>query len=518
MMRDEWNFMKKKNMFLFLVTMITVFLSAICVNAASWPSFSSGKPIKAYTISSGNNTAVYDSRHRKLSNRKIYASDELYISKISNGWVTCTYPTSSGRRTAYIPLGVVTGVSYPTEVKTANAKLQTYRRPGYSSTAGSIYKGDKVYRLGTSGSYTQVLYNIGSVSKPTGWRMAWITTNNYNKYIKGQTSTTNTNTQTIKNGTYELIARCGKCVDVNGASSASGANIQLWERNYSSAQKFKVEYLGNGYYKILNVGSGKAIDVSGGNGTNGTNIQQYTWNNSNAQKWRIVASNTSGYYCLKSAINGKCLDISGGGTANGTNIHLWESNSSDAQKFRFVATSASSKPSTPSTPSSNSQSTIQRLISYERSQVGTSENGNNNIIYNTWYYGKPVKGTGYAWCQAFQSYCMNKCGISTSIVPKENGCTRAMNWFKSKGQWQWSKYWGGKYTPKAGDLVFYGYSKTSSSHVGLIVASPSNGYLQVIEGNVNMGDGKYKVVEFKSNSKRTVSSSYVIGYGTPAYK
>lgn len=177
-----------KKLILLLVTLL-IFAFSISANAASWPSFGSSKPIRAYTISSRNNTTAYSDANLKKKRGTIYASDEIYIYSIgSNASSTmvayCSYPVPGGRKYAFIPLQAVTNVRYPGELNTARSSVITYRRPGSSTRAGSISKNDKVYKLSVSGSYTQVLYNIGSASNPTGWRMAWITTSNYNNYIK----------------------------------------------------------------------------------------------------------------------------------------------------------------------------------------------------------------------------------------------------------------------------------------------------------------------------------------------
>lgn len=172
-------------------------MSIMASAAVSWPK-GNGKPIKVYTISTGNNTKAYSSASLSSKKGTIYASDELYVYKIgknNNGKyvVYCSYPVSNGRKYAYIPLSVVTTAKAPTAAYTARAALTTYRRASNSATAGNISKGDKVYRLASSGSWTQVLYNIGSASNPSGWRMAWIPTTNYNNYIKPTSKTSSSN-------------------------------------------------------------------------------------------------------------------------------------------------------------------------------------------------------------------------------------------------------------------------------------------------------------------------------------
>ena len=82
---------------------------------------------------------------------------------------------------------------------------------------------------------------------------------------------------------------------------------------------------------------------------------------------------------------------------------------------------------------------------------------------------------------------------------------------------EYSRYHGGTYEPKPGDLVFYG--SQGQEHVGIIVDFCKNGYLQVVEGNVeDYATGHYKVTLFTKNSRRTLDSSYVYGYGVVNYR
>src|SRR5262249_3892330 len=77
-------------------------------------------------------------------------------------------------------------------------------------------------------------------------------------------------------GTYRIAsAYDGKCVDVNAASSANGAQIQQFTCNGTGAQSFIVSDQGEGWYKLLNANSGKAIDITSASTANGANVQQY---------------------------------------------------------------------------------------------------------------------------------------------------------------------------------------------------------------------------------------------------
>lgn len=160
-----------------------------------------------------------------------------------------------------------------------------------------------------------------------------------------------------------------------------------------------------------------------------------------------------------------------------------------------------------------------KIAEYALTQLGTGDSGgDNDVIYNTWYYGRRIHGSGYAWCQAFVSYCADQVGVLGRAVPKTARCQTAVEWYQERNLFHKSRYYGGSYTPKAGDLVFYTSNGRTSNHVGIATGAPNSaGYLDVVEGNVLCKGGDYKVVRFTKNDKRRVNSSYVLGYASPAY-
>jgi len=60
----------------------------------------------------------------------------------------------------------------------------------------------------------------------------------------------------------------------------------------------------------------------------------------------------------------------------------------------------------------------QDLVKIAQAENGTKENGTNNVKYNTWFYGHEVDGSNYPWCAVFVSWCADKAGITTDIMPK----------------------------------------------------------------------------------------------------
>jgi uncharacterized protein YjdB len=148
-------------------------------------------------------------------------------------------------------------------------------------------------------------------------------------------------TPAIANGTYvirtiDALSKT-KALDIQGASAANGAKVQIWEFNNTSAQRFSFTRGTDGYYTIKSVSSSKVLDVAGGIAASGRVINQYASNGTDAQKWTI-AKNGDGSYTISPKLNTKlCLDIQGGSAANGAVVQLYAKNNTAAQRFKLVA-------------------------------------------------------------------------------------------------------------------------------------------------------------------------------------
>ena len=96
----------------------------------------------------------------------------------------------------------------------------------------------------------------------------------------------------------------------------------------------------------------------------------------------------------------------------------------------------------------NLNSLVDIALSEARLEVAESPPGSNSVKYNTWYYGRPVSGSGYPWCMAFVQWCLNQAGITAY---KTASCTDFMN--------HYSAYSVDRQKLIPGDIVLF--SKTS---------------------------------------------------------
>ena len=142
----------------------------------------------------------------------------------------------------------------------------------------------------------------------------------------------------LTDGTYiiQSIINNNKVIDLTGASTSNGSNIQLYQDNDTNAQKWIFTKQNDGYYKISsNINQNKVFDITSGLITNYSNIQLYDTNDSNAQKWNLVNIENE-IYTIKSIDNNFCLDLKGASTSNGTNVQLYQCNNTNAQKFKLI--------------------------------------------------------------------------------------------------------------------------------------------------------------------------------------
>ena len=162
---------------------------------------------------------------------------------------------------------------------------------------------------------------------------------NITKYVSKEQRINNLaaqNKNTLADGVYEIcsVKNSDYALDVNSASTSNGANVQLYLRNATQAQAFKVSHDSQGFVTFTNINSGKVIDLDGAITKNGRNIHQYASNGTRAQKW-IVQQSGSGYSIVSAIDTSFALDIRNGFVYSGSNIQLYKSNNTAAQQWTF---------------------------------------------------------------------------------------------------------------------------------------------------------------------------------------
>jgi poly(3-hydroxybutyrate) depolymerase len=112
----------------------------------------------------------------------------------------------------------------------------------------------------------------------------------------------------------------GRCLDVSNASSANGAQTQIWDCHNNANQQFTQ----NG--AALQV-MGKCLDVAP-NAAAGTRVQIWDCHGGANQQWTFNSNGT-----ISSAQTGLCLDVNGGASANGSAVIVWNCHGGTNQRW-----------------------------------------------------------------------------------------------------------------------------------------------------------------------------------------
>ena len=97
-----------------------------------------------------------------------------------------------------------------------------------------------------------------------------------------------------------------QALEIKWASTANYAKARLFSKNLTNAQLFSIDFLDNGYCRIINDRSGKALTVE--SHSVGAKVSQYTVQNGNdRQEWYLMPT-LDGYYQIVSK-NGYYLDV-----------------------------------------------------------------------------------------------------------------------------------------------------------------------------------------------------------------
>jgi hypothetical protein len=238
-----------------------------------------------------------------------------------NGQIVTTAYGASGQQAALTPHK--TDISRAKINKHAIGEADVNTDPVFTLDGIQLTK-DVDYTLTKEQDNDTIHYTISGIGNYTGSK-------NFTVKIIGKLIQPEDGYYEIESGTAS-----SKALDINGDSVATGANLQIYDKNHTWAQHFEFVPNSDGTVSIFVEGSREAVDVLGANQANGANVQQYDSNGTDAQRW-YVCDNGDGTVTFRSALNtNKVLDVAYGGKSNGSNVQLYENNGTAAQKFKLT--------------------------------------------------------------------------------------------------------------------------------------------------------------------------------------
>jgi hypothetical protein len=135
----------------------------------------------------------------------------------------------------------------------------------------------------------------------------------------------------ISGSDYELRAdhAPGMSLNVAGGGSDSGAQVQIYDS--SSVQRFRLIMSDDGSANILAMASNKCLAVSGASRSDGAPVQQFTCDGSKNQRWFINWRPASMNFIAKHSQ--KCVDVISASSDNNANVQQFDCNAGDNQHW-----------------------------------------------------------------------------------------------------------------------------------------------------------------------------------------
>lgn len=153
--------------------------------------------------------------------------------------------------------------------------------------------------------------------------------------------------------------------------------------------------------------------------------------------------------------------------------------------------------------------TAEKILAIARGEIGVKESpsGSNNVKYNTAYYGREVKGSGYPWCCTFIWWLLQEAGAAELFYggQKTAYCPALLNYHRRQAV-------RGDYKP--GDVIFFDFNGNGTAdHVG-VCETWDGTYITTIDGNTGEGNE----ANGGAVMRRHRHKKYICGAYRPAYE
>jgi hypothetical protein len=152
-------------------------------------------------------------------------------------------------------------------------------------------------------------------------------------------------TELVPSGVELMAAHSFKCIDLWKGNFEQGGGVQQYYCWGAANQKFSVDSLGSGQYRLRSAQSGLCLSVVNGSTADDARFEQRTCGATDSQKFSFRDMGV-GRIEIKNTKSGKCVDVSSWSLDNGAPLHLWPCTGTANQQFYALGTTSASLPTT----------------------------------------------------------------------------------------------------------------------------------------------------------------------------
>lgn len=147
-----------------------------------------------------------------------------------------------------------------------------------------------------------------------------------------QACSTEKGTQSAENGTYRMVSTAD---NAKAFYMANSNKLQMGSNTKAIQQKFEIQYVGDGYYKIKAKSSNKVLTVESKNPKVGNIISQQNDGNLDTQKW-ILKKYSESVYAIISKCGNLYIDLGSASVNNGQVLKLNTETDLKSQQFILI--------------------------------------------------------------------------------------------------------------------------------------------------------------------------------------
>ncbi len=168
-----------------------------------------------------------------------------------------------------------------------------------------------------------------SFSNATTLSMSWVNTI--------EVDTTTGTVSGLVNTFAFINKKSGMAIAVDGPSDQNGADIIQSGQSDANAYVWRLNYDGDGHFRLTNEAGGKVMDVPDESVDPGIHVHLWDDNGGDHQAWRVIDIGL-GEFRIRNKKSGHFLGVAGGSTAAGSAVEQQNQSTGDEQIWQVVVT------------------------------------------------------------------------------------------------------------------------------------------------------------------------------------